>query len=127
MKTLKEKYGKKKKERFDEIIDLIKDTKWDNDEEYDTFLDKIKKLEIKWKKEEVEKNNEYFLYRVLMKAGGNNLDVYMREQLDTTVDETKDKKNILQNVFDRFKRYKETGKEQKKPCSVGYVGHRNDF
>ena len=80
--TLKEKFGMNKKERFDEIINLIKTTTWKKDEDHDKFLDQMKKIERKWKKEQVDKNGEFFLYRFMMKAGGENIDVYMREQIE---------------------------------------------
>ena len=113
LRTLREKYGKNKKERFDEIIDLIKDSKWKKEDSHEDFVDNMKKLERKWKKEQIEKHSEYFLYRVMMKAGAENIDVYMREQLDEKVEETRNKNDIMKNVFERLKKYKTTEKEQK--------------
>ena len=70
-----------------------------------------------------QKNSEYFLYRIMLKAAGDKLDVYMREQLEAKVEQTKDKNEILKNVFERFKSYKDTENEQKKvsSTSVGYM------
>ena len=73
----------------------------------------MKKIERKWKKEQVDKNGEFFLYRFMMKAGGENIDVYMREQIEKRVEETRDQTEIMKNVIQRFKKYKDTEKEQK--------------
>ena len=61
---------------------MIKNLKWSSNDDHEAFLDDMKKLERKWRKEEVQGNWEYFLYRILVKAGSENIDVYMREQLE---------------------------------------------